>query len=401
MEDPQSRVDARDRVAYDDNGTPLHTVNDPEARSAMARLGIPPEMMNQFKYASPETRQAMIQMIERGRARQGDSDLPNARSVMGEYIGGRASLAQTALQKHGANLDQAAKTRQGTHVLTDSINTKYKSMLEDQRIKVNDDGTLNFEGSSIPEGSRSQLNEIHKRVSKYGDDGYGDFDELHKYKQYLSDIASYDKQATGGSAGVQKIVKGLRSEINDTLRNNADDYAKANDGYSEIASPMRKILKKAGDNVDDLTDAEVVERFALQARGLTNNTQGGIDIKASMEAINTAIKNNADLFTPEELQAAGMGGGGNVNVNLQKLADLGAYTDKLMPDKATSIGALTTDASKAGADTVVGAVKDVAKGAKTALTGGEEAKILRDAEKRRKELEAGLEGLLGVLGREY
>jgi hypothetical protein len=96
-----------------------------------------------------------------------------------------------------------------------------------------------------------------------------------------------------------------------------------------------------------------------------------------------------------------MGGGGNVNVNLQKLADLGAYTDKLMPDKATSIGALTTDASKAGADTVVGAVKDVAKGAKTALTGGEEAKILRDAEKRRKELEAGLEGLLGVLGREY
>ncbi len=367
----------------------------------MARLGIPPEMMNQFKYASPETRQAMIQMIERGRARQVDSDLPNARSVMGEYIGGRASLAQTAMQKHGAALDEAAKTRQGTHVLTDNVNTKYKGLLEDQRIKVNDDGTLNFEGSSIPEGSRSQLNEIHKRMSKYGEDGYADFDELHKYKQYLSDIANYDKQATGGSAGVQKMVKDLRSEINDTLRNNADDYAKANDGYAEIASPMRKILKKAGDNVDDLTDAEVVERFSLQARGLTNNTQGGIDLKASMEAINKAIKNNADLFTPEELRAAGMGDGGDVNVNLQKLADLGAHTDRLMPDKATSLQGITTNAANAGADTLTGTIKNVAKDAKTAVTGGKEAKLLREQEQKRKELEAGLEGLLGVLGREY
>ena len=33
--------------------------------------------------------------------------------------------------------------------------------------------------------------------AKYSRDGYGDFDELHKYKQYLSDIASYDKHRQG------------------------------------------------------------------------------------------------------------------------------------------------------------------------------------------------------------
>ena len=58
----------------------------------MAQLGIPPEMMNQFKYASPETRQAMIEMINRGQSRLNNSELPNARSVMGDYIGGRAQL---------------------------------------------------------------------------------------------------------------------------------------------------------------------------------------------------------------------------------------------------------------------------------------------------------------------
>ena len=80
----------------------------------------------------------------------------------------------------------------------------------------------------------------------------------------------------------------------------------------------------------------MAERFALQARGLTNNTQSGIDLKATMKAINDAIKNNADMFTPEELKTAGLSAKGDVNVNLQKLADLAGYTDKWMPDKATS-----------------------------------------------------------------
>jgi hypothetical protein len=367
----------------------------------MARLGIPPEMMNQFKYASPETRQAMIEMIERGQARMNDSELPNARSVMGEYIGGRASLAQTAMKKHGADIDSAAMSRQGTNVQTTDISSKYNTLLEKQRVKVNDDGTLNFDGSAIPDESRAKLQEIHTRMSKYGKDGVGDFDELHKYKQYLSDIASYDKQATGGSAGVQQIVKGLREQINDTLGSNAPEYKTANAGYAEIVAPMRKVLKKAGDDVSDLTDAEVAERFALQARGMTNNTQGGIDLKATMKAINDAIKNNADMFTPEELRAAGLSGKGDVNVNLQKMADLGAFTDRLMPDKPTGFGVLTSDAAKSGMPTKGGMLEDLWQVTKNAARGGEEAVAVKDAARRAEQLQIGMDNLLGVLGRKY
>ena len=58
-------------------------------------------------------------------------------------------------------------------------------------------------------------------------------------------------------------------------------------------NPKRiRAASKAGSTSDDLSDAEVAERFALQARGLTNNTQSGIDLKATMKAINDAIKNN-------------------------------------------------------------------------------------------------------------
>lgn len=399
FDSPQRNVNAGDRIVYDERGAPMHIANDAQSRTAMARLGIPPEMMNQFKYASPETRQAMIEMIHRGRNRLNDSEAPNARSVMGEYIGGRAQLAQTAMQKHGAAIDEAAKTRQGTHVLTNDISTSYNKLLEDQRIKVGDDGMLDFEGSAIPDSARGQLQEIHNRMSKYGADGYGDFDELHKYKQYLSDIASYDRQATGGSAGVQKIVKGLRSEINNTLGANASDYKAANAGYAEIAGPMRRVLKKAGENVDDLSDAEVVERFALQARGLTNNTQGGIDLRSSMDAINKAIKNNADMFTPEELQAAGMSGKGDVTVKMQGLADLASYTDRLMPDKPTSFGVLTTDANKAGVPTKQGIIDELYEGVKTLAAGGSEAKALKEAARRAEDMNVGLDNLLEVFRR--
>lgn len=399
--DPQKNVKATDRIVYDERGMPIGTANDAQARRAMARLGIPPEMMNQFKYASPETRKAMIEMVERGQARMNDTDLPNARSVMGEYIGGRASLAQTAMKKHGADIDSAAMSRQGTNVQTADINSKYNTLLEKQRVRVNDDGTLNFDGSAIPDESRAKLQEIHTRMSKYGKDGVGDFDELHKYKQYLSDIASYDKQATGGSAGVQQIVKGLREQINDTLGANAADYKAANAGYSEIVAPMRKVLKKAGDDVTDLTDAEVAERFALQARGMTNNTQGGIDLKAAMKAINDAIKNNAELFTPEELKAAGLSGKGDVSVNLQKLADLGAITDRHMPDKSTGFGVLTSDAAKGAIPTKSGVLEDLWQVTKNAARGGEEAVAVTDAARKAQDLQTGMEGLLGVLGRKY
>ena len=408
FEDPQTRVDAGDKIAYDERGVPLHVVNDAESRTAMANLGIPPEMMNQFKYASPETRKAMVDMIQRGQARMNDTDLPNARSTMGEYIGGRAQLANSALQKHGAAIDEAAKTRQGTHVLTNDVNTKYNKLLEDQRVKVNDDGTLNFEGSAIPDESRAKLQEIHKRMNQYAKDGYADFDELHKYKQYLSDIASYDKQASGGSAGVQQIVKGLRSQINDTLGANAADYKAANAGYSEIVAPMRKMLKTTkGDSdalkdidIDRLSDSEVAEMFALQARGLTNNTKGGVELKATMKAINDAIKNNADMFTPEELRAAGLSDKGDVNVNLQKLADLAGYTDQWMPDKRGSIGVLMSDANK-GAPTKSGIFEDVYQAGMNVAHGGRENRHNKNQAKIAADRARGIENLLEVIGREY
>ena len=207
---------------------------------------------------------------------------------------------------------------------------------------------------------------------------------------------------------MQQIVKGLRSQINDTLRDNATDYAKANDGYSEIVAPMRKILKKAKDDVDleevdidGLSDSQVAESFALYARGLTNNTQGGVELKATMKAINDAIKNNADMFTAEQLQAAGLSNTGDVNVRLQGLADLGAYTDRLLPDKPTGFGVLTSDAAKAGVPTKAGVVEDIWNGVKTIARGGEEAVAVKDMIKRQQDLQLGFDNLLNVMGRQY
>ena len=57
FEDPQTRVYAGDRIVYDERGVPINVTNDAASRTAMANLGIPPEMMNQFKYAVETRRQ--------------------------------------------------------------------------------------------------------------------------------------------------------------------------------------------------------------------------------------------------------------------------------------------------------------------------------------------------------
>jgi hypothetical protein len=86
---------------------------------------------------------------------------------------------------------------------------------------------------------------------------------------------------------------------------------------------------------------------------------------------------------------------------MQGLADLGAYTDRLMPDKPTSFGVLTTDASKSGVPTKQGLIDELYEGVKTVAAGGSEAKTLKEAARRAEDMNVGLDNLLEVFRRAY
>lgn len=291
------------------DANPYRVIKDDSANFLMDKGGFTDAEIEMLKYASPETRALMAEQIRRSRnisLRPGQEGLDiEPSSVIGDQLASRASVVNQVRQKHGAAVESSAATRKGTHVMTNDIADSYQSLLAKENVKIDADGNLDFTNSRIPKAAQAALKEAHERVNKYTSDGYADFYDLHNDKQLFSDLVNYDKATSGGSAGVDRIIKGVRSSINDTLRKNADDYAAANDGYAAAIDPYKKLAKMAGMGDIDWDDPKTVEMVALRSRSLANNTMQGPELREAMRQVNDLVQKYGDDMDPEALAAAG------------------------------------------------------------------------------------------------
>ena len=307
---PRDNITGGQRVIGDgSDGNPFRVVKDDSANFLMDKGGFTDAEVEMLKYASPETRRLMAEQIRRSRnisLRPGQEGLDiEPSSVIGDQLASRASVVNQIRQRHGAAIESSAQTRRGTHVLTNDISQAYRKALAKENIKLDADGNLDFTGSSIPKAAQTALKEAHERMGRYSSDGYADFYDLHKDKQLFSDLVNYDKSQSGGSSGVDRIIKGVRSSINDTLRKNATDYADANDGYAAALDPYKKFAKMAGMGDIDWDDPKTVEMIALRSRSLANNTMQGPELREAMRQVNDLVQKYGDDMDPETLAAAG------------------------------------------------------------------------------------------------
>ena len=327
------------------DASPYRVVKDDSANFLMDKGGFTDAEIEMLKYASPETRQLMAEQIRRSRdisLRPGQEGLDiEPSSVIGDQLASRASVVNQVRQKHGAAVESSAATRKGTHVMTNDIADSYRSALAKENVKIDADGNLDFSNSSIPKAAQTALKEAHERVNKYTSDGYADFYDLHNDKQLFSDLVNYDKTASGGSAGVDRIIKGVRSSINDTLRKNATDYADANDGYAAAIDPYKKFAKMAGMGDIDWDDPKTVEMVALRSRSLANNTMQGPELREAMRQVNDLVQKYGDDMDPEVLASAGFTKGKDgqwkQNVNVTEMQILNNKLDTLSNHRTGSL----------------------------------------------------------------
>lgn len=309
-ENPRDSISGGQQVIGEGtDANPYRVIKDDSANFLMDKGGFTDAEIEMLKYASPETRALMAEQIRRSRdisLRPGQEGLDiEPSSVIGDQLASRASVVNQVRQKHGAAVESSAATRKGTHVMTNDIADSYQSLLAKENVKIDADGNLDFTNSRIPKAAQAALKEAHERVNKYTSDGYADFYDLHNDKQLFSDLVNYDKATSGGSAGVDRIIKGVRSSINDTLRKNADDYAAANDGYAAAIDPYKKLAKMAGMGDIDWDDPKTVEMVALRSRSLANNTMQGPELREAMRQVNDLVQKYGDDMDPEALAAAG------------------------------------------------------------------------------------------------
>lgn len=343
---PRENIKGGERVIGDGtDANPYRVVKDDSANFLMDKGGFTDAEIEMLKYASPETRQLMAEQIRRSRdisLRPGQEGLDiEPSSVIGDQLSSRASVVNQIRQKHGSAIESSAQTRKGTHVITNDISKAYKDALARENIKLDADGNLDFTNASIPKAAQTALKEAHERMGRYSSDGYADFYDLHKDKQLFSDLVNYDKSQSGGSAGVDRIIKGVRSSINDTLRKNADDYAAANDGYAAALDPYKKFAKMAGMGDIDWDDPKTVEMIALRSRSLANNTMQGPELREAMRQVNDLVQKYGDDMDPEALAAAGFTKGEDgqwkQNINVTEMQVLNNKLDTLSNHRTGSL----------------------------------------------------------------
>lgn len=343
---PRENIKGGERVIGDGtDASPYRVVKDDSANFLMDKGGFTDAEIEMLKYASPETRQLMAEQIRRSRniaLRPGQEGLDiEPSSVIGDQLSSRASVVNQIRQKHGSAIDSSAQTRKGTHVMTNDISKAYKDALAKENIKLDADGNLDFTNASIPKAAQTALKEAHERMGRYSSDGYADFYDLHKDKQLFSDLVNYDKSQSGGSAGVDRIIKGVRSSINDTLRKNADDYASANDGYAAALDPYKKFAKMAGMGDIDWDDPKTVEMIALRSRSLANNTMQGPELREAMRQVNDLVQKYGDDMDPETLAAAGFTKGKDgqwkQNINVTEMQILNNKLDTISNHRTGSL----------------------------------------------------------------
>ena len=343
---PRDNIHGGQMVAGDGtDARPYRVIKDDSANFLMDKGGFTDAEIQMMKYASPETRALMMEQIRRSRdisLRPGQEGVDiEPSSVIGDQLASRASVVNDIRKQHGAAVESTAAARKGTQVSTNDISSAYQRLLQKENVKLDADGNLDFSGSNIPKAAQTALKEAHERLNRYSADGQADFYDLHVDKQLFSDLVNYDKTVSGGAGGVDRIIKGVRSSINDTLRKNGDDYAAANDGYAAAIAPYQKLAKMAGRGDIDWDDPKTVDMIALRGRSLTNNTTTGPALKEAMREINDLVQKYGDDMDPEALAAAGFTKGEDgqwkQNVNVTEMQLLNNKLDSLSNHRTGSL----------------------------------------------------------------
>lgn len=335
------------------------TIKDENAQLLMDRL-VPESEMSMIKRSSGETRGRMTEMLEQAKKVDAEPDNQTMpREVIGGIVSTRAQKLGEILDGFGSDIRKAVGESSGELLSTGPVMSRFDEGLRQLRVgKVVDpdtgEVTLDFSKSKIKGlgGAEEALKNIFERLNSYGDEV--DFGQLHDDKQWLSAQANYASRESGVNADFDRLIKGVRNSMNDSLRGVSESYGLANDKYAAIIEPFRRLAKLTGDETADLDDPRVLSELARKARGLTNNTKTGEDLRYAIQGVEQQLLENLERLSPDDISALGinpktMSFGEDIN----KLSAFAATLDRLYPNmKPTSMQGISNSAAETGADRV-------------------------------------------------
>jgi len=224
---------------------------------------------------SPNGKTRAQKMLEHAKNAKGDrSYLSRPSDVVGESVVDYTKALQTANKKAAGQLDDVAIRLKGETFDVATPENSFFDELGRAGVGRSDDGTLLFDGSDFEDIPAVQklIKNVHARLQKV-DDAH----DAHRLKRYIDEQVSYGKSAEGISGQAERIIKGLRRQVDTQLDTNYGFYNDVNTEFAQTLNMLDQVYEVMGRKF--VPGQEFAELRAGQvARRLLGNSANRSDI---------------------------------------------------------------------------------------------------------------------------
>jgi hypothetical protein len=301
------------------------------------RQGFDDGMTTVIANASPIDKRRMFQqvvMLEKGKKDALFQAKNRPADIAGDSLLRKVNFVKSNNTQAGKQLGRIAESLKGKEVdIVDPV-SKFFDDINELGVIIDEDGKPNFAGSQI-EGvapAESLINKIAFRLDRNPTpDAFG----AHNFKKFIDENVNFGKAAEGLGGKTERVVKALRSGVNDSISSKYSKYKEANTRFSDTIQALDSLQTSAGKKLD-FFGPNSDKATGTVLRRLMSNAQGRVTLMDAIDNIETTTKKyggsfDDDIMTQmlfaDELDAV-FGGGGRTSLRGDvKKANIDAAVD--------------------------------------------------------------------------
>lgn len=180
----------------------------------------------------------MLSILERAKqdARFGAIHAPS--EVAGDSMAQRVRFIQNVNKKAGAAVRKASEGLKGKSVDYEPAVNQLLGDLDDAGVRFNPaTGQIDFKGSDF-EKLKGAEDAISRVLDRMRDNVPPDAFEVHRLKKYIDNNVEFGKSEGGAVGQAERIIKGLRANLDEALDGKFKAYDKANSTFSQTKSAL-------------------------------------------------------------------------------------------------------------------------------------------------------------------
>lgn len=326
--------------------------SDPTAQEAI-RQGFEERVVQIAKSATPQTKADMEAMLRRMESYKAGGTKLRPSDIAGQAVVDRVNFIADKAKEARAELNQIAKDKlPGVQVDASGVTSKLDSALDDLGVNVlfaNGKPVVSYKGSIIEKdpGSQRAINDLvdlmyggESRILTGSEIPVSAL-RVHNLKRQIDALVDYGKKSKDGiPASGENVLKQIRRDLNEVLRQADPDYARVNDVLSTSIKTFDDLGGSVGTKID-IRGASADRGIGQQLRRLFSNTQARVAMEDAIQQLDDV----ASKF------------GGNFNNSAYDLALFATHLDKRFGAVAeTSLQGVTESAiNRAGQAATQGA----------------------------------------------